>query len=96
MEKGRVAHSPLFILRTLAVPGDTSRLAAVSPTKVTRKASDRNRLRRQMYEAMQPLVDHLKEGLHVIAVAKAQAVNADFPAIVLGMRDVFVKAGILK
>jgi len=71
MEKGRVTHSPLFIMRTLGIQevrskekgvgskGDSMldiRIAAVAPKKVAPTAVLRNGIKRHIYEAVRPLI----------------------------------------
>ncbi len=94
MEKGRVSHSSLFLIR--AVSGrDDIRIAAVTPQKVFKTAVLRNRVRRRMYEAIRFIAMNIKPGTQVIVFAKAAA--SDKKPIELGadMKNLFVKAGIL-
>jgi len=127
MEKGRVTHSPLFIMRALSVqvPPDSPslsracgrfaghiprlatakknpvigvRIAAVAPKKVANTAVLRNGIKRHIYEAVRPLIASITtsagQGIHIIIFAKAEAVKADFKAIVADLKALFVKARI--
>jgi ribonuclease P protein component len=94
MKKGRVTHSSLFIMRHIESPG--SRFSAVVPQKVGKKAVTRNAFRRKMYEAMQKLgAMHIK-GVHGIVFAKSQVLTAEDAAFIEDMKDLFVKAGLLR
>jgi ribonuclease P protein component len=98
MEKGRVCHSPLFLLRVriIAPIEMQTRIATVVPVKVAKKAVLRNRLRRVMYEAIHPMYVNVKAGQHVIVFAKAAALKATFAEIEKEMKEIFVKAGLLR
>jgi len=95
MEKGRVAHSSLFVMRYLD-SREGSRFSAVVPQKVGKKAVIRSAMRRKMYDAMQKLgVMHIK-GVHGIVFAKSQALTAEDGAFNDDMKGLFVKAGLLR
>ena len=97
MEKGRVTHSPLFLLRFLKTDSaGQTRIAAVAPQKIFKKAVQRNKLRRQMYEAVRPLYADVRPQLHVVIFAKAIAATADQATLKKEIKDIFVKAGLLK
>ena len=98
MAKGKIVRSPLFLLRILdqaGPPNDPgSRVSAVAPTKVAKKAVERNRIRRRVYAAVRPILPLMKEGVRVLILAKTvPAASADLTA---ELRTVFAKAGILE
>ncbi|MFA6143013.1 MAG: ribonuclease P protein component [Candidatus Omnitrophota bacterium] len=99
MEKGRVFHSTLFLIRVLKT-GSGIKVAAVAPQKAAKKAVDRNKMRRKIYEAVVPPLSKYDgksaTGYHVIVFAKPAAAAAEFKDIVSDINTVFVKAGILK
>lgn len=109
MEKGAVAHSPLFIIRTLGMKivsskekrerrkGNSTldvRIAAVMPKKTARTAVLRNKMRRLVYEAVQPIINSVAPGTHAVIFAKAEAIKADFKDISADLKALFVKAKI--
>ncbi len=97
MEKGRVTHSSIFLLRYVKDDSfNGTRIAAVVPQKVTKKAVIRNRTRRRMYEAVRPIRDLLVSNTHVIIFAKSGSLVADLEAMRNEAKSVFVKAGLLK
>ena len=97
MEKGRVTHSPLFIIRAI-VTGEDVHIAAVAPKKVAPTAVLRNSIKRHIYEAVQPLIASVTtsagQGIHIIIFAKTEAVKADFKAIGADIKNLFMKAKI--
>ncbi|MFA6295639.1 MAG: ribonuclease P protein component [Candidatus Paceibacterota bacterium] len=95
IEKGRVFNSTLFLMRILRVES-SMRIASVVPQKIAKKATDRNKLRRKMYEVITPLLKNVVGEFHAIVLAKSTAIKAEFTDLTTDMRAIFVKAGILK
>jgi len=95
MERGKTAHSPLFLVKWLGSQKQTA-FSAVAGKKVLKTAAARNHMRRRIYESLKAL-DHKKmSGIHVIVFAKNPAVTADQEALAVDLRSVFVKAGLLR
>jgi ribonuclease P protein component len=94
MEKGRVSHSSLFLIRAVSGRDDT-RVAAVAPQKVFKTAVVRNRVRRRMYEAIRLIEMNIKPGTQVIVFAKVAASGKKPIELGADMKALFVKAGIL-
>ena len=95
IEKGRVVHSPLFVLRVLPSTGAT-RIAAIAPKKFAKTAVSRNKIRRSIYNAVRPIFPTINKSVHVAIFAKPEILKADSANIASGVKDVFVKAGLLK
>jgi ribonuclease P protein component len=97
MEKGRVSHSSFFLLRARKDDSvDHARISAVAPQKTAKTAAERNRLRRRIYEAVAPLYSGLSQNIHAIVFAKPGAAAADFETISEDIKNLFVKADVLK
>lgn len=94
MEKGRVAHSALFLVRYTKVEGKT-RIAAIVPKKIGKTAATRNSGRRKIYNAIAPIIPSLKDGLHIVLFAKASALKED-ANLPVDLKEVFVKSGLMK
>ena len=97
MEEGKIVHSLLFMLRVLH--SDTlkdTRVSAVVPLKIAKQAVMRNRLRRQVYEAIKPVFTRIASHTHTIVFVKSGVMTVDFGSISKGLREIFVKAGLLK
>lgn len=95
MEKGKATHSPFFVVRVLKMEGAT-RIAATVPVKVCKKATSRNKLRRQIYEAVQLVRGSLVSGVQAIVFAKKGAETASFEDLSKSLKEIFVKAGLMK
>lgn len=108
MKKGKIVHSTLFLARMIATSPDSTvigktsstqaltRIAAVMPVKIGKTAVIRNKTRRQIYEAVRPFASELKTGFIIAIFAKAPALTASTDEIRVGVRDLFVKAGLLR
>ena len=95
MEKGRVAHSPLFLVRVLSNMPDT-RIAAVAPHKVIKTASARNSIRRKIYASVRTLNIHQVASTHILIFAKAALATSDSKTITTELKALFVKLGLLR
>lgn len=94
MEKGRVAHSPLFLVRIARDQSDT-RIAAVGPVKFLKTAVSRNRVRRKIYEAVRIFKGGMIHGVHVIIIAKPTILQSTQAEISADIKDLFVKSKLL-
>ena len=95
IEKGRVAHSPLFTLRWVPTEGH-SRIAAIVPKKVAKKATGRNSLRRKMYVAVRVLGPRILPGFKIVILAKASTADLTQDAIDKALYDSVSKARLIK
>ena len=102
MEKGKIYTSPLFIVRVLVKEkeerskekGGSGAISAVAPKKVATTAVLRNKLRRQIYEAVSPLRATLIPGVSLIIFAKTETVKANFTELTPDLKNLFSKAKI--
>jgi ribonuclease P protein component len=95
MERGGVYHSPLFMLQYTVGNSDT-RIAAISPKKITKTASSRNAAKRKIYAAARLVYPSIISGLHAAIVAKATMLKAEQGEIIKDMKELFVKARLLR
>jgi ribonuclease P protein component len=95
MEKGRVIHSPLFLVRVLN--GQLGvRIAAVAPKKAMKTAVERNKMRRRIYIAVSTFKNMITPGVHAIVFAKPVTTTASQENIITDLKELFVKSGILR
>lgn len=73
-----------------------TRIAAVTPQKVSKTAVVRNKVRRKTYEAVRSIKPSIIQGVHVAVFAKPAVLNATQVAIAADIKDLFVKAGLLR
>lgn len=96
IKSGKAVHSAFFLARTLPSPDGVVRIAAVTPVKIAKKAVIRNRTRRRIYEAVQPILETVKEPVLAIILAKSGALTAPSDALTVDLKALFVKAGLLR
>lgn len=90
-------HSPLFLVRILNKGGASpARFAAVVPVKVAKTSVLRHLVRRRTYEAVRPLMARVSPGNSVILFAKPPALPLKPAEMQPEIRNIFVKAGILR
>lgn len=97
IRKGRITHSPFFIVRFILDGGDGStRLSAVVPVKVGKTSVTRHLVRRRIYEAVRPLSVEISSGTHTVIMAKQPALSTKPLEMRADLRAIFVKAGLLR
>ncbi|MFA6458872.1 MAG: ribonuclease P protein component [Candidatus Paceibacterota bacterium] len=95
MEKGRVAHSTLFLLRFVSGQVDT-RISAVAPKKIAKTAVVRNRNRRRIYAAIRPLMAVIIPGIWGALFIKKDISEIELADIAKDVQELFIKAKISK
>ncbi len=95
MEKGRMTHSPLFVIKSISTQ-ETSRFSVSVPKKVAKTAVQRNKIRRQVYSAIKKIESQIKPGHTGMVIAKTGAEKLPFESLVSEIKDIFVKSGFLK
>lgn len=87
------AHS-LFVLITLANPNGTIRIGVAAGRSVG-SAVDRNRAKRRLRAAIDPMVSKIHPGWDLVLLAKSAMRDVDFNQIEVGIRAVVQRAGLL-
>jgi ribonuclease P protein component len=95
MKNGRVVHSPLFLMR-VQKNAATTKFAAVASKKIAKTAVLRNKLQRLTYEAVGIHIKNVTPGTRGILFPKEATFAKDLKTITTDVRELFVKAGILK
>lgn len=106
LKKGRVVHNPLFWLRFFEANKVVSKsaskvtpitkVAVICPQKVAKSAVARNKIRRTVYDQVGVFVDQLSAGYDCIVCAKEPYTKATDAESIEQLRNIFVKAGLLK
>ncbi len=73
-----------------------TRIAAAVPNKVGKRAVDRTRMRRKIYGAVQSFKPNIKSGQLVIVFAKTTSLTATTDLLNREMKEIFVKAGLMR
>ncbi len=100
MEQGaRQATTPLFTLVYNFLPerqSQPSRFAFIVSKRISKKAVERNRVRRQLVNSLLPQLDLLAPGLDGIFLAKAALLKAVPEVVHESLTKVLKEAGVLK
>ena len=68
---GKSYNNPGFYIKTLSGQGGVSRFAVVVPKKVSKRAVDRNRARRRIYEIIRLNLPKISPGYTIIITVKS-------------------------
>ncbi len=98
LTNGTIVHSPLLIARILktAKPLEGTRFSAAISKKIAKTAVLRNKLRRRIYAALATFDPRVKNGFHVILLAKPPLTKATLKDIRADLENLFVKSSLLK
>lgn len=94
-QKGRVFHSPLFVVRVLFEQKDT-RFSFVASKKTAKTAVERNASRRKIYNQIKKSITNKGLGAHFIFIAKKSLKAVAISEIEKEINNIFVKSGVLK
>jgi ribonuclease P protein component len=93
--QGRPFFGRSLTVRVVPQGADRSnptKVAFVVSTKVSKKATERNLLKRRLREIVRPSLPRLKSGLHVLVITKQQATRLTYGELQQEVEDVFAKA----
>lgn len=93
--RGRSFFSPNFVVKFRSEADMTTRIAVVVSNYVSKKAVDRNRVKRLIREALRPNITKLKTGDYVIIV-RPKAKLADENNIKAGLPELLRSLKLLK
>lgn len=95
LTKGGVVHNPLFWLRIMK-NSPTTKISVICPKKVGKTAVLRNRYRRMIYEIIRNSYIKNINGIHGIVCVKDPIKNKNHEEVASSLKDIFVKASIIK
>jgi len=89
---GQTFFLPQFIFKYQKNTEKISKFAIVVSTKVDKRASVRNLLKRRMRAAVKAILPNINTGFSVLIIAKKQALELDFQAITKQFIFAFTKS----
>jgi ribonuclease P protein component len=93
---GRSFFSPGLKLKYLANNQELSRFALVVSTKISKRATQRNRLKRQLREIIRLNQERVKAGYDIIISTKSPVLSKDYQELEKNVLVSLAKAGLLK
>lgn len=96
LKKGEDDVSKLFIIRYIKNNKEFNRYCSVVSRKLYLKAVDRNKLRRQIYEAIRLISKEIprpKESIDIVLIPKKNIIKAKYEEMELDIREIITKHG---
>jgi ribonuclease P protein component len=96
-QQGSRYSSPHLVLRAMPISGETgaSKIGISVSKKVSKKATVRNRLKRQIRAAIRPLLPYLPPGWQLIVAVRPQAAECKSEHFLRELKQLLSKAEIL-
>ena len=95
-KEGKLYQSPLFGLLVLEKPGQaTSRFSFIVSTKLSKKAVQRNHLKRLLSEAVRGLLPKVKPGFDLVFLGKKSLIGKSLSEIQIEVNNIFCKSGLM-
>ena len=94
--KGNFIKGDFLIIRTTENQLNYSRFGIVVSKNVSKKATERNKVKRRIREAIRPQLNKIKVGFDVIVIGLPEVVKKNFWEIGEELKKVFSKAGLFK
>lgn len=99
LKKGKDSVSKLFIIRYIKNNKEFNRYCSVVSKKIYTKAVDRNKLRRQIYEAIRTASSEINpptEHLDIVLIPKKRIISAKFEEIEQDIRELIINSPFAK
>ncbi|MBU3901311.1 ribonuclease P protein component [Patescibacteria group bacterium] len=90
-QQGDLAQDSFLAVRFLPNQKKTSRFGLVVSAKTAPKATDRNRLKRQLSEVIRRHLKKIKTGIDFVLVVKAKLAGADYNSIEAALLNLLEK-----
>jgi len=85
-KKGRSSFDKIIGVKTLKNDLDINRFGIVVSSKVSRKAVERNKIKRRLREALRPQLEELKPGNDLVIISLPEIIKKDFNDIHTSLR----------
>lgn len=96
-KRGKTFDSKLLFLKTIKRNNlKVSRFGLVVGTKISKKATIRNKIKRRLRDVIRKKLEDIKPGFDVIIGAKAGVVDKNYQEIKEEFKGLLEKAGVLK
>lgn len=95
-QRGKFYQNKLIRIKVLAKQSEENRFGFVVGTRISKKATERNRIRRQLEEIVRLDLNQLKSGFDMIVFPQAEILTKDYQQIEKALFDLLKRANLLK
>jgi ribonuclease P protein component len=89
--KGQMYYSPIFGLLTLKKEDEEKKFGFIISKKISKRAVDRNKIKRYLSEAVRRSLKDIKEGTRGVFLVKREILNKKLEEIVVEVEKIFKK-----
>ncbi len=90
-KQGKSFYTKFLGVKVLANQTEANRFGIIISTKISKKAVERNKLKRQIREILRPLNKKLKPGFDLIIIAAPSLLGQDYQSIKIELERIFFK-----
>ncbi|MDP3954912.1 MAG: ribonuclease P protein component [bacterium] len=94
--KGQKYQSHLFGLLVYPTNSEATRFGFIVSTKISKKATQRNKVKRRLRESIKKILPTLKTGYDVVFLGKKELLDKKLSEISVEVINTFGKAGLLR
>lgn len=91
---GKNFSNNLLVLKVFPNGFDFCRFAAVVSLKISKKAVERNKMRRRIMEILRAREENIKKGFDLVFIGKTDLKKADFAQMEKSVEDLIKKSGL--
>ncbi len=95
-KKGKSFAESFLIIKVISNEFSFSRFAFISPSKIFKKAVERNKIKRLIRRVVESNNVFIKEGFDIILIARKEIIKKEYKEIESGTLNLFKKADIIK
>jgi len=95
-KQGRAFYTKLLGVKISAAQSELNRFGVVISTKISKKATERNKLKRRIRQAVRELDKELKSGFDLVIMALPALLGQDYKAIKDELEKIFTKLKLFK
>lgn len=94
--KGKVFQNKFFLIKILENNKQTNRFGFIVSNKISKKATERNKLKRRLREIIRLNLSNFKRSFDIIIIAKKNILNENFNTIKNNLLSLFKEVSIFK
>ncbi len=95
-KQGKSFYGKFLGVKVLANKGEANRFGMVISSKVSKKAVERNKLKRQIREILQLLNQKIKPGFDLVVITAPSILGQNYQSIKMELEKTFFKLKLLK